>query len=151
MKNKRYTVTEEIYILYYEMSKPTYQRICKERFNLRENLHFAYVTVAQNALIIYPGFKSDGCTPSFKIAGRWFGTPDGKVDPETGKPKLYFAFLAHDALYNKLEMIPFSRKTADMIFLDLMRVENFKAAKLYYCAVRLLGGVYHWFRKKFGR
>lgn len=85
------------------------------------------------------GYTWDGCTPKFNVFDLFIiGTPDGIKDVKTGKPKTYYASLIHDALYQYLDSIPFSREEVDLLFYEML--EGFA-----------LRGIYYWFVKTFGR
>ena len=82
----------------------------------------------------------DGCTPKFNILDIFIiGTPDGIISRETGKPKTYFASMIHDALYQYYKWQTISRKEIDLLFLQMMRENEFKLAILYYIAVWIFG------------
>lgn len=94
-------------------------------------------------------YSWDGCTPKLRIFD-WFyiGIPDGAMSDKTGLPKAYHASLVHDALYQFLsEGVPYSRREADKMFLELLRETRFSLRWIYYLAVRTFGGFFH----KFGR
>lgn len=111
----------------------------------------------------HKGYAWDGASPKLKVAGLYIGTPDGSIDPKTGKPRTYFATMFHDALYQykSLESIgnncscktnpdpderieslsvPMTRADADVLFLLLMEIADFK-----------LKGVYDFFVTRFGK
>ena len=139
----------------------------KYLFTLKEDYHFHinYKPIAakfQNAifegrdkngrlwLILYQngngtikaGYSHDGASPKLCLFGRVIGTPDGKIDELTGVPITYHATLVHDALYQFLPHTPYSRKSIDDLFLDMLREADFQYAKLYHTAVRLFGGIF---------
>jgi hypothetical protein len=91
---------------------------------------------------IKKGYAWDGCTPKFKLFGKVFGTPDGKIDEKTGKPQTYFASATHDVLYQYKKEIDISRHDADWIFLCDLSIADFKYSLLYFCVVRLFGGFF---------
>ena len=84
------------------------------------------------------GYAWDGCSPKIKLFGKIIGTPDGRIDPNTNKPKTYYASMFHDAIYQfkRADGMTISRKESDMIFKIMLRKSNFKAWKLYYRGVR---------------
>jgi len=104
---------------------------------------------------IYPGYAFDGCTPKFRIFGKWFGTWDGPltwftefgemVETMFGKkdwsaniqilPRLYYASGEHDC-FCQFKPKGIIRKRADLRFLSAMNKVNFKWAMAYYKAVR---------------
>lgn len=102
-------------------------------------------TLYGNRLTVSEGFSWDGCSPKFRLFGKVWGTPDGRI--VDGKPITWEASLVHDILYKYLESLPFIRKEVDKIFYELLKRKKFKWAKVYYIAVRRLGGIYHNARK----
>jgi len=86
----------------------------------------------------------DGCSPKFVVWDIVFGTPDGIPNANTRKPKTYFASLIHDALYQFLDAgLPLQRAQVDRIFLRIMTEHHFGPRRVYYRAVRIIGGFYH--------
>ena len=63
------------------------------------------------------------------------------------KRQLYYPSMIHDILYDTLEQNPLSRKTIDLIFYEMCKLNNFRFAFIYYIGVRLFGGIYHFMRK----
>ncbi len=105
-------------------------------------------------ITVYKSYAWDGCSPKLSIFDWYYiGIPDGTMKKTTGQPKTYFASLIHDALYQFLDHpnMPLRRKDMDNIFLVLMRHSNFSLRLPYFCAVRLLGGVFHYAMKWIGR
>ncbi|MDX2195561.1 MAG: DUF1353 domain-containing protein [Cytophagales bacterium] len=86
----------------------------------------------------------DGCSPKFIVNDLIIGTPDGRVDGNTGKSITHDASLIHDVLYQyhkELDKIV-KRSQADRIFLEILEKNNFKLAKPYYWAVSAFGWSY---------
>ncbi len=82
----------------------------------------------------------DGCSPKFKMLDIPFGTPDGITDPNTLRPKTYYASLVHDALCQFFLLdVGLSKREVDKVFLDLMGKSKFKPRYLYYAFVRIFG------------
>jgi hypothetical protein len=91
---------------------------------------------------VLAGYAWDGCTPKFFLFDIVIGTPDGIPNKITKKPKAYYASLLHDVLYQFLDAdLPLSRKKADQVFLNIMTRDQFALRKIYYAAVRILGGM----------
>ncbi len=113
-------------------------------------------------LVIHPdgriqvkdGYAWDGCSPKFSIFDLFYiGTPDGVMNVRTGKPKTYCASLVHDALYQFMDHpdMPYSRAQMDRFFRVLMKDADFRLGGLYWLAVRVFGGIYHWIAGLFTR
>lgn len=90
------------------------------------------------------GYAWDGCSPKWKLFGRIIGTPDGKIDPATNRPKTYYASMFHDAIYQhkNAEGMNISRREADAIFKLMLQKANFRSWRLYTIGVRLGGWFY---------
>jgi hypothetical protein len=88
------------------------------------------------------GYAWDGCSFKFNFIDITWGTPDGKLDFKTKKPITYYASLLHDVIYQFKTEIPISRKEADLIFKEILKLHKFKLTKIYYFFVRLFGGIY---------
>lgn len=136
------------------------------RYNVG-NFENEFLKLSGNFITVFgshlKGYAWDGCTPKWEILDFLPGTPDGvvrkqqvevitdRIAPDGGRwcevqfdyvPKTYYASLVHDLLYQFKADVPVSRKTTDLIFFEMMRATKFKPAKLYYLAVRLVGGIY---------
>ncbi len=95
-------------------------------------------------ITINKGYCWDGCSPKHKFFDLiLFGTPDGIINVNTGKPKTYYASMVHDALYQFMDSpgFPYSRLDADTIFYQLLCKADFKPALIYYYAVRAFGRI----------
>lgn len=125
----------------------------------------AYLDISvKGELDIKRGYAWNGCSPKTAILGMVFGTPEGALpnpqekdrikgnlenlgytDLHWQKPKTYYATLIHDSLYQISDhhAEKMDRKTADLIFLAVLKACRFPAAKLYYLVVRILGK-YYW-------
>jgi hypothetical protein len=102
-----------------------------------------FVSIAAGTLTVKKGYSWDGNTPQFKYKDVIrFGVPNGSIHPETGKPRTYYASLVHDALYQYFPHHGIDRKSIDLLYLEMLRQSGFKAAGLYYRAVRLFGGIF---------
>ena len=93
---------------------------------------------------VLKGYAWDGCTPKFSLWDICVGTPDGVPNAVTKKPKAYYASLLHDALYQfSIAGLPAplnDRAEIDRIFLEILERDAFAPRKLYYWAVRAIGG-----------
>lgn len=92
-------------------------------------------------------FKWDGCTPKWVWGDIVFGTPDGVIDPTTGRPKTQRASKFHDAL-NQFAPPEIGRKAIDGVFLDILTEDGFKQRKTYYRGVRIGGPFFMTKRKR---
>jgi len=87
------------------------------------------------------GYAWDGCSPKFNVLDIFLiGTPDGRINVNTGKPVTYYASLIHDALYQFRKDLGIKRKVADKVFLYYLG--DFQLRFIYYAAVRLFGGTF---------
>ena len=98
-----------------------------------------WITIKDSVLTIKAQYSWDGCSPKRKIFGVVFGTWDGPIDPETGKQQCYYGSLIHDALCQF--KIP-HRKNADREFYERLKKDNFKYARAYYSAVRIVSSLF---------
>ena len=88
------------------------------------------------------GYAWNGCSPKFCVFDILLGPPEGVVHVRTEKPKTYYASLVHDALYQFLpDDLPLKRRHADRFFLLLLAESEFAPRRLYWGAVRLIGGL----------
>ncbi|MFA7114627.1 MAG: hypothetical protein WC214_04105 [Candidatus Omnitrophota bacterium] len=95
------------------------------------------------------GYCWDGCSPKLKFFDVCLGTPEAVLNPKTGFSKTYHASLVHDIFYQfsiNLKSI-IKRKEVDREFYNILKSNNFRAAKLYYSAVRAFGWC-SWHRRK---
>jgi len=101
---------------------------------------------------IHPGYSFDGCTPKFRIFGKWVGTWDGhevwffngelylgdpvdRIDGFKKLPQLYYASGGHDCL-TQFKPLGITRKQADaQFYVDMVKVK-WKYREVYYRAVR---------------
>ncbi len=74
----------------------------------------------------------DGCSPKFKLFGKWFGTPDGA----NGRVQTEHAFVIHDFIYmfhrsidNALPYGKLPRMFADKLFLTHLIINDFRFSK----------------------
>ena len=90
-------------------------------------------------IYVKKGYAWNGCSPKINFLDMIIGTPEGEINPETGKPKTYYASLIHDALYQFSEDLKdkIGRRQADKEFHDMLKAEKFRPADLYYAAVRM--------------
>lgn len=95
------------------------------------------------------GYAWDGCSPKIKFLDTAIGTPEGVLNPNTMVSKTYYPSLVHDVFYQ------FSfhykdrvkRMDVDYEFYRMLLIEKFKAARIYYAAVRIFGG-FIWAREE---
>ena len=88
------------------------------------------------------GYAWNGCSPKINFLDMIIGTPEGAINPATGKPKTYYASMIHDALYQFSKDLKdkISRRQADNVFREMLRAEEFLPADIYYAAVRMFAG-----------
>lgn len=86
---------------------------------------------------VLKGYTNDGNTFKFKVFGKVFGTPDGKVMPD-GYPQTYYASLCHDALTQFMddERMIYTREEADKLFYHMLKECKWKWSRLYFWGVR---------------
>lgn len=85
------------------------------------------------------GYAWDGCSPKINILDiALVGTPDGRINVNTGKPVTYYASLLHDVLYQFGKDAGLDRKEVDRLFLYCLG--DFELRFVYYAAVRIFGG-----------
>jgi hypothetical protein len=80
-------------------------------------------------LTIMAGYSFDGCSPSIRMFGRWFGTPTPK--------KAVAASAVHDALrgYMGIKCLSYTRKDTDDVFFDMLKLSGFALGSVYHGAV----------------
>jgi hypothetical protein len=106
---------------------------------------------ADGKLTVTAGYAWNGCSPKICVFDIVVGTPDGVTHTRTGMPKTYFASLVHDALYQFMGSgSPITRAQADGCFLRLMTESEFAPRRLFWLAVRALGGLV-WRGKRYVR
>jgi hypothetical protein len=87
--------------------------------------YFTYIYIPE-------GYSWDGCSPKFKLFGKFIGSPDFG-----NKTKI--ASLVHDALYQYAGLHSIPKDKCDFIFLSLMKREKFIFSKFYFYAVKYFG------------
>lgn len=93
-------------------------------------------------LEIFAGFAFNGCSPAWRVFGRWVGTP-------TPKPVI-IPSLVHDVLWQWLDSpcIPWDMKASNDLFWDLMNEEQWRLRRTYHGTVALLGKTFRRFSAK---
>lgn len=95
-----------------------------------------WMILRDDVLTIKSGYSWDGCSPCWKVFGKWIGTPTpaSAVVPS----------LIHDGLYQWLgvECAPWDKKDADAVFYNLMREHHFLLKGTYHGAVYALGAAF---------
>ncbi len=89
---------------------------------------------------VQKGYAWNGCSPKINFLDMIIGTPEGAMNPATGKPKTYHASMIHDALYQFSKDLKgkIQRRQADKVFREMLGAEKFLPADIYYAAVRML-------------
>ncbi len=137
--------------------KPTKKRIwifkLEKNYSTKtkfKNYNFSseWLTINKKGIItVKKKYAWNGCTPKFNFLDlAAIGTPDGIINIETMKPKTYYASLIHDVLYQYYGYHGINRKNIDLLFLEIMRENKFMLALIYFCAVRVFGGIGFFFR-----
>lgn len=110
----------------------------------------ATLDCASKSIIVERGYAWDGCSPKWVFLDLIVGTPDGAINPNTGKTKTYYGSLVHDVIYQFLDdpQMIFDRKDADKIFYESLLANKFFWSYIYYVAVRLFGGIVHSYRTR---
>lgn len=106
-----------------------------------------WAALYKGRIVISKDYAWDGCSPKFNILDLFTpGTPDGRINVVTMKPKTYYASLVHDVFYQFRDelKVAVNRKMADQIFLQIMKENDFMLRYIYYAAVRIFGVIpYH--------
>ena len=87
------------------------------------------------------GYAWNGCSPKIQFLDTAIGTPEGVLNPDTMVSKTYYPSLVHDVFYqfsfnykNRIK-----RMDVDQEFYRMLLAEQFRAAGIYYAAVRIFG------------
>ena len=132
----KYTLRQDYQFSFIKFSRNLKKRIERE-FGDKPSVIEKKYRLSKKNLYIYNDYSWNGSSPKIKFL-RWFiGTPDGRDD------QMYYPTLLHDILYQTCRLHPLSRKTVDLMFYELMKLQNWKFSKLYYSAVRIFGGIFH--------
>lgn len=103
------------------------------------------VVEASGRITVLAGYAWNGCSPKVCVFDILWGTPDGAVYAETGRPKTYFASLIHDALCQFFRHgLPYNRRQVDSFFLSLMEESEFGPRRVYWLAVRAFDHITQW-------
>lgn len=94
------------------------------------------------------GYAWDGCSPKFKIKDWYFGTLEAVLNFDTGQSKTYYASLVHDVFYQFAKDVRsfVRRKEVDQEFLNILKRDGLRFAKLYYIFVRWFGWIW-WYKR----
>ena len=111
--------------------------------NLLDGVHCKtdYLTIANNEVRVEWGYAWDGCSPSWKICGMWFGVWDGPRGKD-GRPSAWLASLIHDAVCQyRDEITGLSTDTSVALFKELLVLKDSPSwmTWLYPFAVKLYG------------
>lgn len=104
----------------------------------------AWLSIESDGTVTIPaGYAWDGNSKKFNILDLWVvGTPDGRIDIETGKPKTWYASLVHDALYQYYGYHGLQRREMDGVYRLLAKESRFLLTPVYWFIIRLLGGIF---------
>lgn len=89
----------------------------------------SWAILDRDKLTIFAGYAFDGCSPAWKILGKWYGTPTPR--------RAVAAAAVHDCLrgYLGLGCVGYTRKDTDDIFFDMLQAEGFLGSEIYHGAV----------------
>ena len=108
-------------------------------FRFTDKYYGLYMELDGKTIKIRKGYQWNGASFQISIFGIFqIGTYNGEIDPKTGKRRLYYATMIHDALTmndDDPEMI-YTRKEMDQLFFHMLKEAKWGRAKLYYWAVR---------------
>ena len=113
---------------------------CKSTTNILQNISFEceWGNIRDGVLTIYKGYAWDGCTPKYKLFGKYYiGVWDGW--DVNGKPACYYASLVHDFICQYGDILPITKKQSVQVFDSLLKETNWPFRKLYVKAVDLFG------------
>jgi hypothetical protein len=99
-----------------------------------------WATLEDDKLTIMAGYAFDGCSPAWRVLGKWYGTPTPR--------KAVGPAAVHDCLrgYMKLACLRITRKNTDDVFWNMLKAEGFQLGDVYHGAVSgPLGDVYSYF------
>jgi len=96
--------------------------------------------IEDGVMTIYAGYAWDGCSPSYKVMGLWFGVPDG-ANNQQGLPKAYHASLVHDFLCQYSSDILIDKLSTVKLFRQMLIEGGFSSfmADVYATGVCLFG------------
>lgn len=88
-----------------------------------------WATLRGDTLTIFSGYAFDGCSPAWRVFGRWFGTPT----PHNAVA----AAAVHDCLrgYLGLPCLHYTRQDTDDVFWDMLKEAGFAMGDVYHGAV----------------
>lgn len=88
-----------------------------------------FAELENDIFTIYDGFKSDLCSPAFRVFGKWVGTWSTEREA--------FGSFIHDAArrVRRLPCCPFNRKDTDDFFFDALALKGSLVTKPYHYAV----------------
>ncbi len=98
-------------------------------FHVLQDRGRTFAVLDDDQLTIRKGFAFDGCSPAFRIAGRWFGVPT--------PPSAVAAAATHDCLrgYLRLPCLCYSIGDTDDVFHSILEEQGCKLGDLYHAAV----------------
>ncbi len=127
----------------------TYKYLLKEEEHIHTSIRLhtpftsKWISISENGVVyISRWYAWNGCSPCINVFDLFLiNTPNGIKNPYTGLPKTYNASLVHDALvqFSKEHKIP--RKIVDRVFYETLKQCGFKAAGLYYMAVKVFSAL----------
>lgn len=98
-------------------------------FHVLQDRGRTFAVLDDDQLTIRKGYACDGCSPAWRVFGRWVGVP-------TPHPVVAAAFV-HDCMRGYLDVacLTYSREDTDRVFVGLMEETNFDMRGVYHAAV----------------
>lgn len=95
-----------------------------------------WLVLNNNVSTVRKGYAWDGCSPKFRLFGKWQGTPD-YIGTRLGS-------LFHDATcqFIHCQCHPLTKHQCDELFGEIMKSEGFPLWQTYMGAVMTFGGCY---------
>jgi hypothetical protein len=124
---------------YYELPKKFRKDIMGGIFRFYDKEQNLVLTLDGKSVRIRKGYMFNGASFKISIFGLFnIGISDGEIDPKTGKVKLFYPTMVHDAMttFDSHPQMIYTRKEMDKIFFYMLKEIGWKKSKLYYWAVR---------------
>lgn len=98
-------------------------------YHILRDKETTWAILDRDQLTIFAGYAFDGCSPAFRVGGRWFGTPTPR--------EAVAAAAVHDCLrgYLNLPCLDYTREDTDDVFHDMLKEAGFAFGDVYHGAV----------------